>query len=301
MYELSFYPIAMNLWRWEIRRGGALLRCGMAPTRVAAETAGTAGSQARSPKSRLDSSNAEKGEPMRFARIFVRFSMSIAILFAVASAPSRAQETNESYYMTIFSAQANSRDPRRTHSFATFVKAAGTGDSAKDSPIEIHTISWMPQSFEIVILRRRPEPGVNLDLESSLRWAASKNLRVSMWGPYQINKELYDRAVEQETRLNSGLVLYKAIDRRFRPGTASNCIHAVADLDMDNGLLHSGQGRGDAASRQVAQHLNRWIINPEQTHTWVAGRLGLKGQPVYRADQVEESLVDSRSRGQAGE
>jgi hypothetical protein len=238
---------------------------------------------------------------MRFARIFVRFSMPIAILFAVASAPSRAQETNESYYMTIFSAQANSRDPRRTHSFATFVKAIGTGDAAKNSPIEIHTISWMPQSLEIVILRRRPEPGVNLDLESSLRWAASKNLRVSMWGPYQINKELYDRAVEQETRLNSGLVLYKAIDRRFRPGTASNCIHAVADLDMDNGLLHSGQGRGDAASRQVAQHLNRWIINPEQRHTWVASRLGLNGQPVNRPDQVQQSLIASRSRGQTGE
>jgi hypothetical protein len=212
---------------------------------------------------------------MCFARTFVRFSMAITALFVVAGV-SRAQESDDaSYYMTIFSAQADSRDPRRTHSFATFVKAIGTGDSAKDNPIEIHTISWMPQSLEIVILRRRPEPGVNLDLESSLRWAASKSIRVSMWGPYQINKELYDRAVEQEARLNSGLVLYKAVDRRFRPGTASNCIHAVADLDTDNGLLHSGQGRGDAASSQVAQHLNRWVINSEQTHTWVASRLGL--------------------------
>jgi hypothetical protein len=231
---------------------------------------------------------------MRFARIFVRFSMSITALLAVAGAPSRAQEPSESYYMTIFSAQANSRDPRRTHSFATFVKAAGTGDSAKDSPIEIHTISWMPQSLDIVILRRQPEPGANLDLESSLRWAASRNCRVSMWGPYQINKELYDRAVEQEAHLNSGQVLYKALDRRFRPGTASNCIHAVADLDTDNGLLHSGQGRGDAASQQVAQHLNRWIINPEQTHTWVASRLGLNGQPADSSESGQQSLVASR-------
>jgi hypothetical protein len=37
MYELSVYPIATNLWRWEIRCGGALLRCGTAPTKVAAE------------------------------------------------------------------------------------------------------------------------------------------------------------------------------------------------------------------------------------------------------------------------
>ena len=37
MYELSVYPITPDLWRWEIRCGGALLRCGTASTRVAAE------------------------------------------------------------------------------------------------------------------------------------------------------------------------------------------------------------------------------------------------------------------------
>ena len=152
----------------------------------------------------------------------------------------------------------------------------------------------MPQSLDIVILRRRPEPGTNLDLASSLRWAESRNCRVSMWGPYQIDKELYERAIKQEARLNSGQVLYKALDRRFRPETASNCIHAVADLDTDHGLLHSGQGRGDAASRQVAQHLNRWIINPEQTHTWVASRLGLNDEPVNQRDLGRQSLLASR-------
>ena len=37
MYELSVYPITPNFWRWEIRCGGALLRCGTAWTRVTAE------------------------------------------------------------------------------------------------------------------------------------------------------------------------------------------------------------------------------------------------------------------------
>jgi hypothetical protein len=39
MYQLSVYAIEPNLWRWELRSGGALLRCGTAPTRVAAERA----------------------------------------------------------------------------------------------------------------------------------------------------------------------------------------------------------------------------------------------------------------------
>ena len=37
MYQLSVYPLTANLWRWEIRSGGTLLRCGTAPTKVAAE------------------------------------------------------------------------------------------------------------------------------------------------------------------------------------------------------------------------------------------------------------------------
>jgi hypothetical protein len=37
MYQVSVYLITPNLWRWEIRGGGALLRCGTAPTRIAAE------------------------------------------------------------------------------------------------------------------------------------------------------------------------------------------------------------------------------------------------------------------------
>ena len=39
MYQLSVYAIEPNLWRWELRSGSALLRCGTAPTRVAAERA----------------------------------------------------------------------------------------------------------------------------------------------------------------------------------------------------------------------------------------------------------------------
>lgn len=33
MYQLSVYAIEPNLWRWELRSAGALLRCGTALTR----------------------------------------------------------------------------------------------------------------------------------------------------------------------------------------------------------------------------------------------------------------------------
>jgi hypothetical protein len=38
MYQLLVYSITPNLWRWEIRWDGALLRCGTAPTKGAAAT-----------------------------------------------------------------------------------------------------------------------------------------------------------------------------------------------------------------------------------------------------------------------
>jgi hypothetical protein len=220
--------------------------------------------------------------------------MLVPVLLLMASAPACAQGQSESYYMTIFSAESNSRDPRLSHTFATFVKATGAGDRDKDCQTEVHTISWMPQSLRVVLLRARPERGRNLDLQASLRLAASQNCRVSMWGPYKIGRELYDRAVKQEARLNSGQVLYKAIDRRFRPGVASNCIHAVSDLDIDNGLLHTGQDSGEAASGLVAQHLDRWTIDREHTHLWVASRLGLKDQGGSSRDFEPRLLLAAR-------
>ncbi len=37
MYDVLIYAITANLWRWEIRCGGALLRCGTAHCRLAAK------------------------------------------------------------------------------------------------------------------------------------------------------------------------------------------------------------------------------------------------------------------------
>ena len=39
MYETCVYAITPRLWRWEVRCGGTLLRCGMSPTQTAAEAA----------------------------------------------------------------------------------------------------------------------------------------------------------------------------------------------------------------------------------------------------------------------
>jgi hypothetical protein len=187
--------------------------------------------------------------------------------------------TTDSYYMAIFASQRDPNQPRFAHTFATFVKVSSQDRSSKE-PLHAVTLSWMPATMNVVLLTRQPEPGRNLDLATSLAAAQRVGARVAMWGPYRIKKELYDRAVQQESRLKRGDVMYKAIDREFRPRVAVNCIHAISDLDSENGLLDTGTVHGDEAAQLVLDHLKRWIITPERTYPALRDRLGLRDAPI---------------------
>jgi hypothetical protein len=205
-----------------------------------------------------------------------------------------AAAVQTSFYMVVFASEPDSSESRLSHTFATFVKTSRKIGPEEDERLEaVHTISWMPRSLDIVIVRPRPEEGTNLDLPETLRWAESLGARVYVWGPYQIEEELYERARRQESILNSGSVLFKAIDERFRPGPASNCIHAVSDIDMDNGILHVGRQWGTGASRAVVEHLRRWIIAPERTYPSIARKLGLSNSVIPR-DLDQQQPVGGR-------
>jgi hypothetical protein len=39
MYQVHVYSISPYTWRWEVRSGGTLLRCGTSPSKTAAERA----------------------------------------------------------------------------------------------------------------------------------------------------------------------------------------------------------------------------------------------------------------------
>jgi hypothetical protein len=211
--------------------------------------------------------------------------LTCLIVFLLTALADDQQASQDSYYLIVFSSQTADDEVRFSHTFATFVQKSGVGAAPPGQGLEVHTLSWMPASQNISILRLRPERGVLYDLESSLTWAYSVSARVSMWGPYQIEKELYDRAIEQEARLSGGGVLYKTLDAPFRSEeVAVNCIHAVSDLDTNHGLLHVGTARGDAASYRVAEHLKRWIINPERKHVWLSEQLGLDRYPIMQRD-----------------
>jgi hypothetical protein len=179
------------------------------------------------------------------------------------------------YYLCVFAFETVPRRAKDSHTFATFIKSDG-------GSVEAHTISWLPKSKDIEVGRTQSEPGVNLDLPQTLRFARDLNADVYQWGPYRIRPELYERGLQQIERLNSARIQYKAIDGAWRPDVASNCFHAVSDVDADDGYLTLDGAFGVAASAGVVEHLSHWMIQPGREHPSIDKLLGLSGQPITR-------------------
>jgi hypothetical protein len=203
-------------------------------------------------------------------------------VLALAGGP--AARAEEFYYVMVFGSQRPLADPRHVHSFATFVRATGRGPRAEAYRLEAHTVSWMPRTGVIRVAALLPEGGRNLGLYETLRWATDDGQCVSMWGPYQVDRDLYDRALEQARLLESGQVGYKAIDSGYRSDCVTNCIHALGSIAGGHRVRLLVPGWGDVASAYLARRFSPWVVDGSRTHPWVASRLGLDAYPVLRRD-----------------
>jgi hypothetical protein len=208
------------------------------------------------------------------------------LLAAVAAAPARAQD---SYYMAVFGYQRPPLDlAKHAHSFAAFVHVTGEGGPGGPCLAETFAISWLPDGRPVRVRRLLPELGRNYDLGTTLCMALAQGERVSMWGPYRIDPDLYARALAQRERLESGEVRYKAVDSGYRAARVSNCMHAVSDLAGEERRLRiASPGWGEPASYLIARELLPWVIDPGQTHDWVAEALGLGAYPIVRRDLAD--------------
>src|SRR5207302_1010792 len=102
-------------------------------------------------------------------------------------------------------------------------------------------------------------------------------------GPYQIDCDLYNRALGRLEELNSGSVLYKANDAGRRSDRVSNCIHAVSTIPDGVRIRVASPGWGEPASFHVLNRCKPWIIDPDCIHPWVSQALGLDEYPIiYR-------------------
>jgi len=204
-------------------------------------------------------------------RVGVVLALQLAIIGTIGAETARAEDC---YYLVMFAFDKGPLCPKNSHTFAAFVKVS------EQKQLEVVTISWLPTTLQVVVLRPHPEPGGNLTLTASLAQAAPNGACITAWGPFQIDGELFDRARCQAARLDSGCVAYIALDCLWRRCGALNCIHAVSDIALDRGCLCTGWAHGRSASRIVLNHLRPWIVCSQQTHDWLKPLLGLNCYPI---------------------
>lgn len=222
------------------------------------------------------------------------FTLGILTAAALVGTSSRSAHGAEFYYMLVFGYENDPKQFRYSHSFATFVKATGEGTDPAGYALTVHTISWVPRNLDVRIVRLKPEPGLNLDLDRTMQLAAHEHASVTMWGPYRITPEIYAKSVEQYHRLNRGEQLYRAVDGPLNP-RVSDCIHAVGAIDPVLGRRRYALDKvGKPASAYIAkQFIRRSHFDQSQIDNgWLIPRLGLTQYPVeYVGNQGSAHLA----------
>jgi hypothetical protein len=205
--------------------------------------------------------------------------LSVALLLSgIDAAPAQ-----ECYYLLMFGSQQTPPDPDHAHSFATFVRVRHDGPEPGVPVIEAHTVSWLARDLEPRTFELLPEPGHNFDLHTTIKFVLGDCQRLSLWGPYQIDPELYFRALNQINLLQSGQVRWKAIDSGFPTNRVSNCIHAIGSIARGHRVRVLSPGWGETASFELLREFRPWIVDPCKTHPWVGTALGLDCYPIiYR-------------------
>ncbi len=192
----------------------------------------------------------------------------------------------ERYYMLIFASQSSPNLPRTSHTYGAFGRVLDGGENEPNPAIECWCISWLPGSLSIETLRRTPVAGVNLNLDDTNQWAKSIGAGVTMWGPYRITRELYQMAEQQKKRLSENAIAYICLDRLHRGNGASNCIHALSDLDITQAPLMTGTARGEQASLMVLNHFQRHIVAADEDTAWLCHRLNLNPAEINLVTQA---------------
>lgn len=201
------------------------------------------------------------------------------VWFAGTAAPALAQER---YFVMVFGAQRSIATPQYTHSWAIFVRTCGP--DLADAPLETLTISWLSARKVVDIKRLSPEPGANLDNDTTMTWCCANRMHTSMWGPYEITACLWERAKRRVERLESGNVEYRALDSGRPYDGHCNCIHAIAHPELTGKIREAfvtALAWGENASRLIALALRDQMIEPDKTYPVLADRI-LGDWPVER-------------------
>ncbi|MBA4015811.1 MAG: hypothetical protein C0483_01345 [Pirellula sp.] len=204
------------------------------------------------------------------------------------------------YFVIVFGSESVPKRGKYTHTWFSIVKATPNLDAENTYKLEVHTISWLPSSLNIRVLKLRPDCGVNLDLHRTIQFVRSCGECVALWGPYELNPtiavELYNKTLKQIARLNSGRVLYKAVDPDAGPRSTyiSNCIHAVTDLDglaRRSGYSEIRNNGFDASANLARVMTGSGRVDWTVTHDWLIDALDLTKYRIQQRSLVPRAVA----------
>ena len=166
---------------------------------------------------------------------------------------------HDRYFIVPFAYENRGNDPAFSHSFMTIIRIFAEGSQpTPDSEFkkgtlkgwewEAFNISWIPADFmenpDLCVFsgfgaRLFPKcnkcpisPGKNFTLQDTIQLAVNAKVAVGMWGPYEISKDAFDRALKRKAFLDAGNIKYRADDRLYqKKQIAINCFHAMASLE----------------------------------------------------------------------
>ena len=207
---------------------------------------------------------------------------ALSLCALVTLGGSRPAKGADLFYMLVFGSESDPKQLRYSHTYATFVHATGDGPDPATYALTAHTISWLPRNLDVRVRRVHPEPGINLDFDSTMRFVLNNHQTVTMWGPYLITRDIYNKSIEEANKLNSGHELYRAVDGPFN-NRISDCIHAVGEVDPRFGRRHYALDKvGKPASAFIAQQMVRRsrVDQSRIDNGWLIPRLGLTNYPI---------------------
>jgi hypothetical protein len=165
---------------------------------------------------------------------------ALAILFVTFATPVVAADT---YTIQVGSYQKG-LGPLHAHTFALATHTTADGEQ------ERLTISWQPTGN----WRSGAQPGRNWSLDETLTYAARIGARV-VWQPViEVDAATWLRFHERVLLLESGQILYIAVEEGLRPGCL-NCIGAV--ISIHGPRPPTGLRYGHRGSRTAHEHLRR--------------------------------------------
>jgi hypothetical protein len=194
-------------------------------------------------------------------------------LTMMLAAPAAADD-----YLLMFSSESVPYSPTHAHTFAAVVRVSAAADGPA-RVLDVCSLSWLPVRGIVRPFSLRSEAGRNVPLEETLQEATASHRRVCLWGPYRVRPEFAQSFRDRVAQVESSFRYQGACF--LSPSNVCDCTRSVEEM-VGRRRYIGAFGYGAASSSFVVRLFEPWLIDPCQTHPWVATLIGLDNYPLVR-------------------